>query len=154
MSSPSSVLEPFRPLCLGAETGAFFFSAEIFLETDGFALAWVTFARGRFGFTAVDVWKCLAFAGFFSAGRPRPRFFECFAKVCAVEELLRFQSSRSTFLPPQRQFLGVEHAGRRKLGKLAELLRKVKNLFLQIDRFAGREPGQFHPTLRDLKLPA
>ena len=61
--------------------------------------------------------------------------------------------SRSTPLPPQRQS-GVEHVGRRKLGKLAELLRKVKNLFLQIDRFARGEPGQFHPAFRDLKLPA
>ena len=31
----------------------------------------------------------------------------------------------------------VEHAGGRKRGKVAELLRTVKNLFLQIDRFAG-----------------
>ena len=54
-------------------------------------------------------------------------------------------------LPPQRQS-GVEHAGRRKLRKLAELLRKVKNLFLQIDYFASAQLGEFHPAFCDFQL--
>src|SRR3979409_1498986 len=55
-----------------------------------------------------------------------------------------FQSARARFYCPLSDSLCVEHAGRRKLGKLADLLRKVKNLFLQIDRFASGHPGQFH----------
>src|SRR2546421_7327410 len=57
-------------------------------------------------------------------------------------------------LPPQRQFSVVEHAGRRKRGKVAELLRKVKNLFLQIDGFAGGQARELHPAFRDLELAA
>lgn len=81
-------------------------------------------------------------------------FSNALPKRCACEELLRFQPARARFLlPPQRQS-GVEHAGRRKLGKLAELLREVKNLFLQIDHFSGGQPRHFHTAFCDLKLPA
>ena len=49
--------------------------------------------------------------------------------------------------------LGVEDVGRRKPRKLAELFRKVNNLFLQIYRFSGSQPWQSHAALGNLKLP-
>lgn len=62
----------------------FFFSGRELLGDDNFALVFGAFTRTFFGFTIVDVRKRLAFAGFFSAGRPRPRFFECFAKTLCL----------------------------------------------------------------------
>ena len=50
--------------------------------------------------------------------------------------------------------LGVENGHRRKPRKLAELFRKVNNLFLQVDLFARGEPWQFHTAFRDLELAA
>ena len=88
------------------------------------------------------------------AGPRSACFSNALPKLCALEELLRFQPALARPYCPLSDKLGVEHAGRRKLGKLAELLRKVKNLFLQIDRFARGQAGQFHAAFRDLKLAA
>lgn len=71
---------------------------------------------------------------------PVPVFSSALPK-CACEELLRFQPARAQPYCPLSDILFVEDAGRRKLGKLAELLRKIKNLFLQIDRLSRGEPG-------------
>src|SRR5688572_11278149 len=89
-SSDSGELDPFSPLegrfRRRPEMDAAFFSGRELLEGDNFARTLDAFARTFFGLASALI--RLAFAGFFTAGRPRPRFFECFAKVCACEELL------------------------------------------------------------------
>jgi hypothetical protein len=92
ISPDSGALAPFSPLRKRAEMDAlffcgrepFFFSGRELLGDDNFTRAFGAFARTFFGFKILDVRKRLAFAGFFSAGRPRPRFFECFAKTLCL----------------------------------------------------------------------
>jgi hypothetical protein len=98
-----------------------------------------------------DAWLSLVFSAL--AGPVRV-FSNALPKLCALEELLRSQSALARLYCPLSDSLCVEHAGRRKLGKLAELLRKVNNLFLQIDRFSRGEPRQFHAPFRNLQLTA
>ena len=94
------MLAPFSPLRKRAKRDAlffcgrepfffggrepFFFSGRELLGDDNFARAFGDFTRTFFGFAIVDGLERLAFAGFFSAGRPRPRFFECFAKTLCL----------------------------------------------------------------------
>src|SRR5688500_14151396 len=54
-------------------------------------------------------------------------------KLCALEVSVSSPLSLALTAPSATKS-GVEHVGRRKLRKLTELLREVKNLFLQIDR--------------------
>jgi hypothetical protein len=67
-----------------AKTGALFFRGRELLGDDNFALTFGAFLWTFFGFEIADCCRRLAFAGFFSAGRPRPRFFECFAKTLSL----------------------------------------------------------------------
>ena len=86
ISSESRVWAPFKPLRKRGNALSFF-GAALFGDDD-FALPEGAFFRGVFRFTIVDAGIRLDFAAFFSGGRPRPCFFECFAKVYTVEELL------------------------------------------------------------------
>jgi len=86
ISSEPRVWAPFKPLRNRGNTLSFRVAA--LLGDDDFALVDGAFFEGFFPFTTVDAGIRLDFAAFFSAGRPRPCFFECFAKVYAVEELL------------------------------------------------------------------
>ena len=64
------------------EMEAIRFGRRELLEADNLATAFGAFARTFFSFVVTDRCNRLAFADFFSGGRPRPRFFKCFAKMC------------------------------------------------------------------------
>lgn len=81
VSSGSSALAPFSALGTRPAT-AFALDAPARLETDAF------FALGGFadfrGLRAAGRLMALAFADFFSGGRPRLFFFECVAKTLCL----------------------------------------------------------------------
>jgi hypothetical protein len=77
------VLAPFNPLRERAEMEALFFNGRELLEID-FEPDFDTFARTFFRFATARSGRRLGFADFFSAGRPRPFFFECFAKTLCL----------------------------------------------------------------------
>src|SRR3982074_2598552 len=53
----------------------------------------------------------------------------------------------------QDRQLTIDAGGRRKRGKVAELLLEVKNLFLKIDHLAGAQLRQLHTAFGHLQLP-
>ena len=76
-------------------------------------------------------------------------------QVLSALEVSLFSSQLAGLSRPLNGSISAaEHAGGRKRGKVAELLRKVKNLFLESDRLARGQTRELHPAFCDLELAA
>src|SRR5438045_8591806 len=76
-------------------------------------------------------------------------------QVLSALEVSLCSSRLAGLFPPLNGSSSVaEHAGGRKRGKVAELLRKVKNLFLQSDLFSSANAGKLQTAFRYLELTA